>query len=149
MGSIARRGPALRSAVRQRRRARWMAISGSSVAVVSFAVLVARAPAALFIMTLCAVSIVLLLQLVTLVPVLERRALRADITRPPLTRAQAQRWASGFGIVGVVAVAAALLVGGLTEEWLMAAATAASIALLFALSAILMLRAGRTDEGRG
>lgn len=74
MGSIARQGPALRSAVRQRRRARWIAVPGSSVGVVRFAVLVA-----------------------------ER----------------------------------------------LTAAIAAWIALLIARSAILMLRASRTDEGRG
>lgn len=145
MGSIARRGPALRSAVRQRRRARWMAVLGSSVGVVSCAVLVARTPDALFITTLCAVSIALLLHLVTFVPVLERRALRADITRPPLTRARARRCANVGLIAATVAVAVALMIGALTDAWLTAVAVAAPIALAFALLAFLALRAGRHD----
>ena len=139
MASIARRGDELRRVVRHRRRMRWFLVVVMAVNVALFAAMVARRPDGLFIATLCAVSLALLVQLASFIPRLELRALRSEITRPPLTRAQGKRWAYGGLLVGAGAIVVALIVGAITGEWLGPIAVALPIALLSAIWASVVL----------
>jgi Na+/melibiose symporter-like transporter len=148
MASVVRRGRELREVVRQRRRMRWFLLVMMSINVALFAAMVWRRPDGLFIAALCVGSFALLMGLVTFVPRLELRALRGEITRPPLTRAQAQRWAYGCLLVAAVAVAASLIVGALFDAWLMAVGVAAPIALLFSLFAFFTVRAAERENPR-
>lgn len=149
MASITRRGDELRRVVRQRRRMRWLLLVVMAVNVALFAAMVGRRPDGLTMVALCAVSLALLVNLATFIPRLELRALRSEITRPPLSQAQAKRWAYGGLFVGVVVVAAALVFGALTDAWLIAVAIAAPFALLSALWALFMARAGQHEGLEG
>lgn len=144
MTSVVRRGPELRRAVRQRRRARSLGTASMAILVCTATALVIRSPDGLGIAMLCVSVAALLAYLVTFLPMLERRALRADIARPPLTRAQARRWAYGVFIAGALVLVGALIVGALTDAWLAAVAVAVPTTLLSALfSVFIMLRAAR------
>lgn len=139
MAAIVRRGDELRKVVRQRRRMRWLLLVGTSVNVALFAAMVWRRPDGLFIATLCVGLFTLLVGLVTFIPRLELRALRNEITRPPLTRAQGKRWAYGGLLVGAGAIAVALILGAITGAWLGPLAVALPIALMSAIWAAVLL----------
>jgi hypothetical protein len=149
MTSIVRRGDELRRVVRQRRRMRWFLLVVMAVNVALFAAMVGRRPDGLLIVALCAVSLALLVNLATFIPRLELRALRSEITRPPLTRAQGRRWAYGGLIVGALVVVAALIVGALTSAWITALAVAAAstlMSVIWALSVLWSTRAGPLER---
>ena len=134
--------------MRKRRRARWFAVVSMSAAVAVCAANVLRNPDGPFIAPLCAVSLALVVNLVSFTPRVELRALRSEITHPPFTGAQARRWAFGGLVVGALVVAVALIVAALTGAWLTALGVTAPIALLWALWAFFVLRSARpsTDE---
>ena len=146
MASVVRRGAELRKVVRQRRRMRWVAVVSTSMAVAAFGVIVSREADGLAIAGLCAMSAALLPHLVTFIPALELRTLRQEVSRPPITLAQAKRVSYSVLLVGVAAVAAALIAGALFDAWLTAVAVAAPIALLFSLFSFFLLRAGKRDS---
>jgi|GEM_PF-3932835 len=143
MASVVKRGAELRKVVRQRRRMRWVLLVMMSVNVALFTAMVWRRPDELFIVTLCVGSFALLMGLATFIPRLELRALRNEITRPPLTRAQAKRWSFGGLLVAAAVVAGALIAGALFDVWLIAVGVAAPIALLFLLFAFFAVRAAK------
>lgn len=146
MGAAVRSGTALRSAVRRRRRARWIQTISMLVLFAGAAVLVARNAEALRVVMLCAGAVGLLVSLVTFLPAMELRALRSDVARPRMSSAQTKRWALSGVILGAAVTAVVLLVGALSDQWLVAAGTAAPIALLSALWPSIVGRAARLDR---
>lgn len=144
MSLVGRRGAELRRMVRRRRFARWLGVASMSLLVVLAVAMLARRPHGLEVAMLCAGALGLVANLASFHPALELRALRSEVTAPPLTIARARRWAAAGFVVAGIAIAVALLVGALLGAWLTALGIALPIALLGVVWGLAVLWSART-----
>lgn len=141
-GRRVRRGKELRAAVARRRRAHRLALAAQLLSLCAMGALLLREPSVLFAWAFwCALGAVAALALPLLAPRMELRAIRLDVTRPPLSGAGSRRLALIGALVGGIAAAGALALAGFLGSWLSGWAIALPIALLTGVWTVGTLRA--------
>lgn len=149
MSPVMRRGHELRSTVGRRRRSQWLVLAVQAVNLCTFGAIAFREQGGPFAWVAVALlAAVALGTFVVLAPRMELRAIRHDVSRPPLGLASRRRIARIGMLVGSAVGLVALAVAVLLDSWLIGVAVALPILLFSGLFAFFVAVGGRGASGR-